>query len=157
MKTFANRNPRELKSLANFEYYFFRVRSKISLYLHSNKITSASEKSKSQEKSSSSAQIKSRELKSGFSKEDFLREMSESRLILRKAMAKNLAIKSSPRSTSTIVELIVRNQKSENNEEKIKVTNLKNSLRHIENNSSYLQLKQNSFTKYWITRYEKVF
>ena len=126
-------------------------------HLFLRKITKVSEKSKSQEKSSSSAQIKSRELNSGFSKEDFLREISEPRLILQKAMAKNLAIKSSPRSTSTIVELIVRNQKSENNEEEIKVTNLKNSLRHIENNLSYLQLKQNSFTKYWITRYEEVF
>ena len=75
MKPFANRKPRELKSLvrtksrelkslANFEYYYFRGRSKRSKYLHSNKITSTSEESKSQEESSSSAQIKSRKLKS---------------------------------------------------------------------------------------------
>ena len=54
--------------------------------------------------------IKLPKLKSGFSEEAFWRELSK---IRRKAMVKNVEIKPPPRSTSAIVKLMVRNQKSE--------------------------------------------
>ena len=57
-------------------------------------------------------QIKSLKLKSRLFEEDFARDMSESRLVLRKGMMKKGTIKPPPQSTSTKVELAARDQKS---------------------------------------------
>ena len=56
--------------------------------------------------------IKVLQLKSGLSEEDFPRELSTSIQTKRNEMVKNIAIKPSPQSTSTKVELMVRNQTS---------------------------------------------
>ena len=102
--------------------------------------------------------------KARLSEEDFPRELLQSSLTKRNGMVKNVAIKSPPQSTSSIIELMVRDQKSKNNTAN-EFTSCetkdnefpRNSSSSIKKILSFLQLKQSSYTKYWITRYKEVF